>query len=345
MTELRLDHPLYLQPILMERVWGGNRLPALFGRPDTPGKVIGESWEVVDRSQAQSMVLNGAVPETSLRQLLERHPEQILGQSLAALKPARFPLLAKYIDASSALSIQVHPNNASAKGYDDSGKCECWVVVHAEPGARIVRGLQPGTTREQFEQALQQNQVEPLLHSFAAQVGDVVALPPGMVHALGAGTVVAEIQQNSDLTFRIHDYNRVDFNGHKRELHIEDALAVIRFAEHGDEFSGDMRADTATPLQRRRRAGVTTEHLLQGRYFDLYRYTLASGSHTVLEAAPAAPRILMVISGSGRLGRQTIKAGQTVLLSAVARALGVSAAKGMAGSLTLLVSSPTAAVC
>lgn len=345
MTEWRLDHPLYLQPILMERVWGGNRLPALFGRPETPGKVIGESWEVADRHQTQSIVLNGAVPEAPLRQLLEQHPEQLLGNPLSALKPAHFPLLAKYIDASGALSIQVHPDDAAAKEYHDRGKCECWVVIHAEAGAKIIRGLKPGTTRAEFEQALQQNHVEALLHSFVPRVGDVVALPPGMIHALGAGTVVAEIQQNSDLTFRIHDYNRVDFNGHRRKLHIEDALAVIRFDGHGDEFSGDMKPDTATPLHYQKRAGVTTEHLLQGRYFDLYRYTLAPGARMVLEACAAAPRILMAISGFGKLGRQGIKAGQTVLLPAATRALGVSAAKGAPGKLVLLSSSPTAAAC
>jgi len=345
MVEARLNHPLFLQPIAMERVWGGNRLPALFGRPETPGKAIGESWEVADRGQAQSLVLNGVAPGTSLRQVLEQSPEQIYGQALAALKPARFPLLAKYIDASGPLSIQVHPDDAGAKGYDDRGKCECWVVVHAEADARIIRGLRPGTTRAQFEQALEQGQVEGLRHSFTPRAGDVVALPPGMIHALGAGTVVAEIQQNSNLTFRIHDYNRVGLNGNKRELHIEDALAVIRFDQPGDEFTGDMRQDTATPLSHHRRAGVTTEQFLQGRFFDLFRHILAPGARMVLEATPAAPRILMALSGRGKLGRQAISAGQTVLLPAAARAMTVSSAKGAPGNLILLVSSPTAAAC
>jgi len=345
MIEARLNHPLFLQPIPMECVWGGNRLPALFGRPETPGKIIGESWEVADRSKAQSILLNGAAPGTTLRQLLEEHSEQVYGPALAALKPARFPLLAKYIDASGPLSIQVHPDDAGARGYDDRGKCECWVVVHADPGAKVIRGLKHGTTRAQFEDALAQGHVEGLLHSFRPCAGDVVALPPGMIHALGAGTVVAEIQQNSNLTFRIHDYNRVGLNGNKRELHIEDALAVIRFEQPGDEFSGDMRQDTVTPLSHSGRAGVTTEQLLQGRYFDLRRHILAPGARMVLEASPSAPRILMAISGHGRLGRQAISAGQTVLLPAVARAMTVSSAKRAPGNLILLLSSPTPAAC
>jgi len=345
MIETRLSHPLFLQPIPVERVWGGNRLPSLFGRPDIPGKVIGESWEVADRSKAQSIVLDGAAPGTTLHELLKQSPVQLYGKAFAALRPAHFPLLAKYIDPSSALSIQVHPDDVAAKRYRDRGKCECWVVVHTEPGANVIRGLKPGTTRAQFEQALAQGHVEGLLHSFTPRAGDVVALPPGMVHALGAGIIVAEIQQNSDLTFRIHDYNRVDLNGNKRELHIKDALAVIRFDQPGDEFSGDMREDKAAPLSHHRHAGVTTEQLLQGKYFDLSRHTLTPGASMALEASPAAPRILMAISGRGELGRHAICAGQTVLLPAAVPELSVSAVKGAPGDLILLVSSPTAAAC
>lgn len=345
MTEQRVNQPMYLEPLLMERVWGGNLLPHLLGRPATPGKVIGESWELADRAQAQSVVLDGANPGTTLRQLMEQHADHVLGQSLAAVKPSRFPLLAKYIDAGTALSIQVHPDDDAARQYDDRGKSECWVVIHSEPGARIIRGLKPGTSRAEFEHALERGHVETVLHSFVPQTGDVVALPPGMIHAVGAGIVVAEIQQNSDLTFRIHDWNRVALNGRKRELHIEDALAVIRFDQPGDEFSGDMKTDTVTPLHRRKRAGATTEQLLQGRYFDLCRYTLAPGARMVLEACASAPRIVMALAGTGKLGRQVIKAGQTVLLPAAARAMAISAAKGSTGNLVLLTSSPTPAAC
>jgi mannose-6-phosphate isomerase len=341
MTEPRLNQPIFLQPVPVERVWGGNRLPALFGRPGTPGKVIGESWEVADRRDTQSLALDGALPGIALRELLERFPQPVYGQALAAQKPPCFPLLVKYIDAGTALSIQVHPDDAAAKAYDDQGKSECWVVIHAEPGATIVRGLKPGTSRTQFERALHDGHVESVLHSFTPRVGDVVAIPPGMIHALGAGLVVAEVQQNSDLTFRIHDYNRVDMNGKKRELHIEDALAVIRFDNPGDEFAGDMSADTAEPLAVTRRAGATAEHLLQGRYFDLHRYTLAPGARMTLDASPSAPRVLMAVGGAGKLGRQSITTGQTALLPAAARSMSVSNAKTAPRNLVLLVSSPT----
>jgi len=345
MTEARLKQPLYLQPILMDRVWGGNRLPTLFGRPATPDKVIGESWELADRPEAQSAVVDSATPGVTVRQLLEQYPEQILGQALAARRPARFPLLVKYIDAGQTLSVQVHPDDQGAAAHHDRGKAECWVVVHAEPGARIIRGLKPGTTRAQLEQELTKGKVEDVLHVFEPHVGDVVALPPGMVHALGAGLIVAEVQQNSDLTFRLYDHNRVDRNGNGRKLHIAEALDAIRFDGSGSEFPGNVAADTWTPLYRRRRAGVTVEHILQGQYFDLFRYRLAPGARMALEALPTAPRVLMAIAGVGRLGRQVIKGGQTVLLPAAARAMAVSARKGASGELILLATSPTLAAC
>jgi len=341
MTTPKLNQPLYLRPHFSERPWGGDRLARFYGKDTPPGKIIGESWEVADRPEAQSIVVSGPFDGWTLRRLLQTDASGVLG-ALAA-RAQRFPLLAKFIDAAADLSVQVHPCDEGAKPYNDRGKTECWIVLHAQPGARIIRGLKPGTGRDEFQQAVKEDRVEAVLHSFVARVGDVVALPPGMVHALGAGLVVAEIQQNSDLTFRIYDYRRLGLDGKPRQLHVAQALAAIRFDAPGDEFAGDLSTDTVTPLTRETTGTVTVELLLQGRYFDLKRYTLAPGGAFRLPPLPQAPRILMALSGSGALNGQPLRMGQTVLLPAAAQTVEVAAAPGAA--LVLAVSMPELAAC
>ncbi|MCY3020292.1 MAG: class I mannose-6-phosphate isomerase [Planctomycetota bacterium] len=345
MNEPRLTAPLCFQPILMERVWGGDRISALFGRHSKPGKAIGESWELVDRTEAQSVLADGAASGRTLHELVNLYSRPILGELPMTHRPFRFPLLVKYIDARTSLSVQVHPGDTVARGFNDRGKSECWVVVHAQPGAKIVRGLKPGISRGECARAVEDERVEEVLHSFTPHVGDVIALPPGMVHALGAGLVVAEIQQNSDLTFRLYDYKRPGLEGKPRQLHVAEALAVMRFGAPGDEFSGDMSRDTVVPLSARQGAGVVTEHLLQGRYFDLHRYLLAPGAEMTVAACPAAPRVLMAIAGSGRLGEAPLKAGQTVLLPAALPLLRAAADKSSPGPLVLLASRPMPDAC
>jgi mannose-6-phosphate isomerase len=335
MMEPRLDLPLHFHPIPVERVWGGNRLPALFGRPATPHAVIGESWELVDRPETQSILANGAAIPRTLGELLRQDPRRLIGQPLAARALPRFPVLVKYIDAGTALSVQVHPDDAGARAYNDCGKAECWVVVHAEPGARIVRGLKSGVTRAAYQKAVAADRIEDVLHSFTPRVGDCIALPAGMVHALGAGLVVAEIQQNSDVTFRIHDYKRLGLDGKPRQLHAAEALGAIRFESAGDDFEGDMSADVVVPLQRPAGNGILEEHLLRGRHFDLTRFVLAAGSATTIEACPDAARVLMAIAGRGTIGGGPLHAGATLLLPAAMAAMGLAA--GDEG-LTVLIS-------
>ena len=334
----KITQPLFLEPIMMERVWGGNRLAHMYGKTVPDGKIIGESWELADRPEAQSRVRGGPFAGQNLGPLLKEHAEAILGPELAGAKLPCFPLLIKYVDAAAALSVQVHPDDAGAKAFNDRGKSECWVVVHAEPGARIIRGLHPGTTRGDYEQAVSHDRVEDVLHSFTPRVGDVVALPPGMIHAIGAGLVVAEIQQNSDLTFRIFDYKRLGLDGKPRKLHVQEALECIRFGSPGDEFSGDMNADTVTPLSVQKSGSATTELLLKGRFFDLARHSIEPNGRMTLPALPAAG-VLMAISGGGSLNQQELRAGQTVLLASSLPQLEFSA--NMNG-LGLIVSVPTA---
>ena len=342
------EQPIYFKPVLMEKVWGGNRIAACWPEKRAePGRIIGESWELVDRPEAQSVALGGRWDGRTLRQIMEDDPLSVLGPQLAAAKPARFPLLAKYVDAGAPLSVQVHPDDAGARHLNDRGKSECWIVVHAEPGSYIVRGLRPGTTRADYERAVANECVEQVLHSFHPKTGDVIALPPGTVHAIGAGIMVAEIQQNSDVTFRIYDYKRVGLDGKPRPLHVQEALKSIRFGDAGNEaaneFSGDMSADTVMPLAVLGQRGGEIEKLFNGKYFDLHRYCLEPGGETGLPARPEAPRVLMAIEGSGMLGDRPLAAGQTVLLPACAPSLVLRA--GAKSKLVVLVSAPTLAAC
>ncbi|MFH0939977.1 MAG: type I phosphomannose isomerase catalytic subunit [Planctomycetota bacterium] len=336
MTSPNFDQPLYLHPCFSERPWGGDYLARLYGKDVPPGKIIGESWEVADRPAAQSVVMGGPFDGWTLRRLLETDAPSILG-ALAG-RATRFPLLAKFIDAAADLSVQVHPDDDGAKLYNDCGKTECWIVLRAEPGARIIRGLNTGVSREAFQQAVKEDRIETVLHSFTARVGDLVALPPGMIHALGAGLVVAEIQQNSDLTFRIYDYKRLGLDGKSRQLHIAQALGAIRFDAPGDEFDGDMSTDIVAPQTHETIGAVTVERLLRGRYFGLERYTLSAGGVFKLLPLPQAPRILMALSGFGTLNGRPLRCGQTVLLPAAAQTVELAATPDT--TLVLAVSAP-----
>jgi mannose-6-phosphate isomerase len=350
----RLDQPLFFQPLFVERVWGGNRLGKLFGKALPPGKVIGESWELSDRPNEQTAVAGGPNDGWSLRKLMERAPEELLGEALAARRPPFFPLLLKYIDAGQDLSVQVHPGDEDCRklGLADRGKTECWVVLHAEPGSRINRGLKPGVTREGFEQALKAGRVAETLHYFPARPGDVIAIPPGMVHAIGAGVVLAEIQQNSDLTFRVHDYDRKGLDGKPRALHLPESLATIRFAGPAPGFfQEDMTADRiagvfdampgaagASPAGRGR---PELAGLLHGRYFDLRRLRLPPGAAWRFEAPAPAATVVMCLRGQGRLAGRTLRGGDTLLLPAALSAAHAELSASGSGAMDLLLSRPT----
>ncbi|MCW8131271.1 MAG: class I mannose-6-phosphate isomerase [Planctomycetota bacterium] len=310
--------PLFFSPMPMEKVWGGSRLGRLHGKKLPPGKPIGESWELSDRPEAESRVVGGPHDGATLAELRAQAPQALLGEALAARSPARFPLLIKYVDAGQDLSVQVHPDDDGAKklGIPDRGKTECWVIVHADPGARIQRGLKPGVTRASFEDALKAGRVEEALHYFPAKAGDVVAIPPGMIHAICAGVVLAEIQQNSDVTFRVFDYNRMGLDGKPRALHVKESLETIGFGEPAaGYFGGDMTADTVEGVVANL-GPARHEFLLKGRYFDLHRTELQAGQRFALQRDGRAPTVMMVLKGRGTLDGRAMAAGQTLLLPA-----------------------------
>ncbi|HEY2569406.1 MAG TPA: type I phosphomannose isomerase catalytic subunit [Candidatus Udaeobacter sp.] len=210
----------------MERIWGGRRLQSEFGKKLPPQKHIGESWEIVDRPEAQSIVRNGPLRGKPLHELWTQHRDEIFGD--IADSP-RFPLLLKLLDAHQKLSLQVHPPAAVAAGLEGEPKTEFWYVAAADPGAELYLGFREAITRDQYEKALRDGTAADHIYKIRVKPGDAAFLPAGRLHALGAGNVLIEVQQNSDTTYRVFDWNRVDHNGKRRELHIDQALQSIDF--------------------------------------------------------------------------------------------------------------------
>ncbi len=223
-------YPLTFHPIFQERIWGGRALAELFGKPLPPEAPVGESWEISDRPDAVSRVANGPWAGWDLHTLLQIHAREILGRAPA---PAgRFPLLVKILDAREVLSVQVHPPPAVAARLGGEPKTELWYVAHAGPEAEVFAGLKAGVTREEFERRLRTGAVAECLHRLPVRPGDALFVPSGRVHALGAPLVIFEIQQNSDTTYRVFDWNRTGPDGRPRKLHRAEALASIDFADY-----------------------------------------------------------------------------------------------------------------
>lgn len=222
-------YPLVFQPLFKRYLWGGRRLGEVLNKPIDDGNDYAESWEIADHHQGQSIVAKGPLAGVSLHELVERRGLELLGQHAPQ---RRFPLIFKYLDCQRDLSVQVHPDDAAAARLDppDLGKTEAWLVLMADPGSRIYAGLKSGCDRVQLERALTGGEVEACLHSFEAQAGQCVFIPAGTVHALGAGMVVAEIQQASDTTYRLFDWNRVGPDGKPRQLHLAESLAAIDYS-------------------------------------------------------------------------------------------------------------------
>jgi mannose-6-phosphate isomerase len=226
MAKPKLTQPLVFEPLFMERVWGGRRLETLFGKRLPSAALIGESWEIVDRPEAQSVVHEGPLRGETLHQLWCQDREAVFGQVRDA---PRFPILAKLLDAQENLSLQVHPPEKIAKNLGGESKSELWYVADAAPKSRIYAGVKKGTARDVFEEAIEKGQVEEHLHAIDVVTGDAIFLPSGRLHALGGGNLLVEIQENSDTTYRVFDWNRVKKGRARREMHIAQAMQCIDF--------------------------------------------------------------------------------------------------------------------
>jgi mannose-6-phosphate isomerase len=221
-------YPLTFHPISKERVWGGREMERLYKKKLPAGRPIGESWEISDRPGDVSVIANGPLAGKNLRWLMENHRAELLGDA----KPAnenRFPLLCKILDAREKLSLQVHPPAHKAAELGGEPKTEMWFIADAAPGAELFVGLKRGVTRAEFEKKVETGEVAECFHRVPVRAGDAMFLPSGRVHAIGPGLVIFEIQQNSDTTYRVFDWNRVGLDGKPRELHVAQSLASIDF--------------------------------------------------------------------------------------------------------------------
>lgn len=291
-------------------VWGGRRLGELLGKALPDAQLYGESWDVSDHTSHTTVVASGPLAGQSLRQLMERNATHLLGP--AARNHAVFPWLVKHLDAHDWLSVQVHPDDFLVKRWwpGEGGKTEVWFVLDALPGSKVYAGLLPGVDEPALRQALAKGTVAECLHHFTPRPGDCVFLPAGTVHAVGGGVLMAEVQQTSDATFRLFDWNRRDGQGKSRELHIEQSLACINWKQgpvHPVEAQG-FGAATAGPAR---------QVLTECRYFHLdFRRDLAP--FTI--GGQGRLQLLIVVAGQGQLdtpvGSDQLTAGQVLVLPA-----------------------------
>jgi mannose-6-phosphate isomerase len=256
-------YPFILEPSYKDYIWGGNRIPILFNR-SLPSGIYAESWELSDRPEGSCVIENGPLKGSTLAGLLTRFSHDITGHGCCT---TGFPLLVKLIDARERLSIQVHPDDESAAQGHGEAKTEAWHILEAPPGAKVYAGLKPGTDAVAFQSAITENRLESYLNAVPVAAGDTIYVPGGRVHAIGEGLVILEVQQNSNTTYRVYDWGRIGKDGKPRDLHIKQALQVIRW--------NDQTAVKMAPWSVSLGAGISVTTLVSCRYFQLERIDLA----------------------------------------------------------------------
>jgi mannose-6-phosphate isomerase len=306
-------YPLRFEPIYEYRLWGGRRLAGVLTAP-LPGEgPIGEAWVLSDRDDHPSRVADGPLKGRTIAQLLEEFPEYAMGKLAGRFR--RFPLLLKFLDAREMLSVQVHPADTDTEllPAGETGKTEAWVVLEAGPESRIYAGLKPGTTEATLRQGLANGTVGDQLACFTPKPGDGVFIPAGTVHAMGGGVVVFEVQENSDVTFRLYDWNHVDAGtGQPRALQVDQALACIDFGECAGGLVAPV-VEATEPVER--------ERLFDCEHFRLSRLR---GQSPFTVGASGVPRVLVSIEGAGEVEHggtaYAVGKGDVYLLPAVAGA-------------------------
>jgi mannose-6-phosphate isomerase len=289
--------PLRFQPLYQTRVWGGRRLETVLKRELPDEQPYGESWELCDRAEFQSKVEDGRYRGMSLHDLWMHHRVEIFGSRYASHPATRFPILLKVLDCEEVLSLQVHPPASIAASLGGEPKTEMWQVMDASPQAAIYAGLKRGVTKGDFVRALEDWSVSDLVHQVHPKVGQFMFVESGRLHALGAGLLVYEIQQNSDTTYRVFDWNRVGLDGKPRALHVQESLACIDF-------------DDAEPsLQQPGPDG----RMVTCPWFDVRRFTLPAGEHVEL-GKPEDFVCIAVLRGAIELGEEKAGAGALLLV-------------------------------
>lgn len=307
-----LHSPMEFEPFLRSQVWGGDAFYRLFGKGNSSG-LIGESWEVCGLPQNPSVTTGGALAGQQLPTLWRDRFTELVGVEAdpGVNGGGTFPLLVKWLDCRGLLSVQVHPNDALAAELlnESCGKTEAWVVVEAEPTARIYAGLKQGVSEAELVKRLRDGTVEECLHSFVPKVGDCISLPAGTIHAAGGGIVFAEVQQSSDATFRLFDWNRVGLDGRRRALHQDQALRCLTWPQNP--------VNPVTPASIPECAGTGGESLLKTAYFELDRFRVKDAWRLPYAGEMS---IWMVLDGVAVLSAgatsRILKRGATILLPA-----------------------------
>ena len=299
-------YPLKFKPIYKEMVWGGGALAGILSRKLPFGKV-GESWDVACRETGMSVISNGALRRKTLQELIDKAGAAIVGDKF--IDQERFPLLIKIISAEDNLSVQVHPDDSYAQKAEGlpCGKSEMWYILHAPEDAQLVIGLNDGVTREMFTRALEQGGVESCLARLPVKPGDVIDIPAGLVHAITKGIVLLEVQQNSDITYRIYDYGRTGLDGNPRELHIHKALDVI-------DFSVGLRK---TAIKGRQLNDVVTSYI-SNNYFRIDKYDISTAFAEKTDGSRFS--VFTCVAGSGEISGEDfcerVNYGDSVLIPA-----------------------------
>ncbi|MDT0642644.1 type I phosphomannose isomerase catalytic subunit [Zunongwangia sp. F363] len=301
------DYPLKFTPILKEKIWGGNKLKDILNKHSIVEN-LGESWEISGVAENVSVVENGDLRGTSLKKLIEEHKGKFVGEKIYEQFGDDFPLLIKFIDASTELSVQLHPNDRLAKKRHNSfGKTEMWYIMQADENAKINVGFKESINREEYLNALEANEITKLLNFEEVKKGDSFFINTGKVHAIGAGVLLAEIQQTSDITYRIYDWDRVDADGNSRELHTALAIDAIDF-ERKDDFK----------LNYEKRLNEST-NIAQCQYFTT-NYLPVNGKVNKDYTKTDSFVIYMCVSGRAEIATkgnvETIQQGQTILIPA-----------------------------
>ncbi|NLC67499.1 MAG: class I mannose-6-phosphate isomerase [Clostridiaceae bacterium] len=319
-------YPLKFKPVYKDYLWGGRNLEKL-GKT-LPAGIVAESWEVSCHPDGESVISNGEFRGMPLSRFVDKLQYEVMGTGIGWKPGDRFPLLVKFIDANEKLSVQVHPDDeyASMHEKDMSGKTEMWYIISAKPGAKLVYGLLPGTTREMFKEALENGSVGKYLNYIEVSEGDVIHIPAGVVHAVGEGIMIAEVQQNSNNTYRVYDYDRIDKDGKKRPLHIQKALDVIDFSGIKSK-RGKSKGTPVAALD-----GFTIARLVENDYFTVELHDIYGKVSEIADGSKFF--IYLFIKGSGEIfygnsdcenagcqgdshdGNIKVKAGESVLIPA-----------------------------
>ena len=311
------NYPLKFDPIYKEKLWGGDKLRSHLGKDYSPLPNCGESWELSGVEGNISKVANGSFKGTPLSEFLKSNGAQILGRKVYDKFGANFPLLVKFLDANKDLSIQVHPNDKLAKTrHNGLGKTEMWYVNQADPGATLISGFNQEMDKESYLRHFRNQTLEKTLNREKVEDGDVFFIPAGRVHTIGAGLLIAEIQQTSDITYRIYDFDRIDSDGNKRELHVEQAVDAIDY-KYYDQYKSPINKNA-----------LGKQEVVRCEYF-ITNYHHYTATDKIELASNGSFRILTIVAGNGYLeyagGKFDTKAGEVWLIPASLAACGMVA--------------------